>query len=40
MDRAFENNCNMVKMIEKRGRSQSIKKMLSLDMGLPRVDGA
>jgi hypothetical protein len=39
MDRAVKNNCNVVKMINQRGRSQSIKKMLSLDMGLPRASG-
>ena len=32
------NNCNVVKMIVKRGRSRTIKKILSLDMGLPRVE--
>ena len=35
--RAVKNNCNVVKMIVQRGRSRTIKKILSLDMGLPRV---
>jgi hypothetical protein len=38
MKRPFEKTCDMVKMIDHRGRSQSDKKMLSLDMGLPRLD--